>query len=62
VAKIRGRLPVNKQGSHRYCVERFSLKKLNVVEVTEKYCVLVSNRFAALEDWTQRWKLILPGK
>jgi hypothetical protein len=28
----------------------FNLKKLNKVEAKEKYCVMVSNRFAALED------------
>jgi hypothetical protein len=31
-------------------VERFNLKKLNVVEGKEKYHVESSNRFAALED------------
>jgi hypothetical protein len=30
-------------------MERFNLKKLNNVE-------------AVLEDWIQRWKLIVPGK
>jgi hypothetical protein len=28
----------------------FNLKKLNKVEAKKKYCVTVSNRFAALED------------
>jgi hypothetical protein len=50
VAKIRERLAVNKQGSHKFHMERFNLKKLNVVEGKEKYRVEVSNRFAALED------------
>jgi hypothetical protein len=31
-------------------MERFNLKKLNVVEGKEQYHVEVSNRFAALED------------
>jgi hypothetical protein len=31
-------------------VERFNLKKLNEVEVKDKYRVEVSNRSAALED------------
>jgi hypothetical protein len=31
-------------------MERFNLKKLNVVEGKEKYRVEVSNRFAAMED------------
>jgi hypothetical protein len=31
-------------------MERFNLKKLSEVEGKEKYCTVVSNRFAALED------------
>jgi hypothetical protein len=50
VTKIRERLAVNKQGSHKFHMERFNLKKLKEVEDKEKYCVAVSNRFAALED------------
>jgi hypothetical protein len=50
VAKIRERLAVNKQGSHKFHMERFNLKKLNEVEGKEKYRVEDSNRFAALED------------
>jgi hypothetical protein len=50
VAKVRERLAVNKQRSHRSHLERFNLKKLNEVECKEQYCVEVSNRFAALED------------
>jgi hypothetical protein len=50
VAKIRERLSVNKQGSHKFHMERFNLKKVNEVEGKEKYHVEVSNRFAALAD------------
>jgi hypothetical protein len=50
VAKIGERIAVNKQGSHKFHMERFNLKKLNDVEGQEKYRVEVSNRFAALED------------
>jgi hypothetical protein len=50
VAKVRERLAVNKQRSHRFHTERFNLKKLNEVEGKEQYRLLVSNRFAALED------------
>jgi hypothetical protein len=50
VAKIRERIAVNKQGSHKFHMERFTLKKLNEVEGKEKYRVEVSNRFAALEN------------
>jgi hypothetical protein len=44
---VRERLAVNKQGSHKLHVERFSVKKLNEVDGKEKYHVEV---FAALED------------
>jgi hypothetical protein len=50
VAKIRERLSVNKQGSHKFHMERFSLKKLNELEGKKKYHVEDSNRFVALED------------
>jgi hypothetical protein len=50
VAKVRERLAVNKQRSHRIHVERFNLKKLNDIEGKEQYRVEVSNRFAAWED------------
>jgi hypothetical protein len=50
VAKIRERIAVNKQGSHKFHMERFSHKKLSKVEGKEKYHVEASNRFAALED------------
>jgi hypothetical protein len=46
VAKVRERLAVNKQRSHRFHMKRFNLKK---VESKEKYCVEVSNWSAALE-------------
>jgi hypothetical protein len=42
---------VNKQRSHRFHVERFSLKTLNKVGGKEQYHVEVSNRFAAWEDF-----------
>jgi hypothetical protein len=48
--KVRERLAVNKQRSHRFNMERFNLKKLNDVEAKEQFHVEVSNRFAALED------------
>jgi hypothetical protein len=31
-------------------MERFNLKKLSEVEGKERYCVEISNRFAALEN------------
>jgi hypothetical protein len=50
VAKIRERLAMNKQGSHKFHMEKFNFKKFKKVEGKEKYRVKVSNRFAALED------------
>jgi hypothetical protein len=50
VAKIRERLAVSKQTTHRVHMERFNLKKLNEVEGKEQYRVEISNRFAALEN------------
>jgi hypothetical protein len=50
VAEIRERLAVNKQGSHKFNMEKFNLKKLNDVESKEEYCVEVPNRSAALAD------------
>jgi hypothetical protein len=50
VATVRERLAVSKQGSHRFHMERFNLKKLNDVEGKERYRIEVSNGFAALED------------
>jgi DNA primase len=50
VAKVRERLAVIKQGPHEFHMERFNLKKWNVVEGKEKCHTEVSNRFAALED------------
>jgi hypothetical protein len=50
VAKIRERIAVNKQRSHKFNMERFSPNKLNEIEGKEKYRVEVSNGFAALED------------
>jgi hypothetical protein len=43
-------------------MERFNLKKLNKVEGKQKYCVEVSNRFAALEDLDTEVELIVLGK
>jgi hypothetical protein len=50
VAKVRERLAVSKQTTHRVHTERFSLKKLNEEEVKEQYRVNISKRFAALEN------------
>jgi hypothetical protein len=43
-------LQLSKRGRRKFDVEGFDLKKLNDVEVKEKYQVEISNRFAALES------------
>jgi hypothetical protein len=50
VAKLRERISVSKRARQNFDLERFELKKLNDVEVEEKYRVEISNRFAALES------------
>jgi hypothetical protein len=50
VAKLRERISVSKQARQNSDLKRFDLKKLNDVEVKEKYQVEISNRFAALES------------
>jgi hypothetical protein len=47
VAEIKERIAVNKQGSQKFHMGRFTVKKLNEVEGKEKYHVEVSNKFAA---------------
>jgi hypothetical protein len=48
VAKLRERISVSKQARKNFHLERFDLKKVDDVEVKEKYQVEISNRFAAL--------------
>jgi hypothetical protein len=50
VAKIMETLAVNKLRSQRFHMVSFNLKKLNEVENNSKFCVEISNRFAALKD------------
>jgi hypothetical protein len=50
VAKVRERLAVNKQRSHRFHMERFNVKKLNDVQGREQFRDEISNRFGTLED------------
>jgi hypothetical protein len=50
MAKVRERLAVNKQRSHRFHMERFNLKELNKVEGKEQFRVEVLTKFAALEN------------
>jgi hypothetical protein len=50
VAKDTERLAVNEQISHRFHLERLSLKKLSKVEGKEHYHFEESDSFIALED------------
>jgi hypothetical protein len=67
MAKVRERLAVTKQTTHRVHTERFNLKKLNEVEGKKQYRFEVSNRFAALEnlddkvDINRDWETIREG-
>ena len=50
IAKVRERLSVGKQAAQRFDRQRFNLRKLNEPEVREKYQILITNSFAALEN------------
>jgi hypothetical protein len=51
---------VNKQVSHTFHMEMFNLKKLNEVQVKEKYCVEVSLQLWKI--WMLRLIVILSAK
>jgi hypothetical protein len=48
VAKLRERISVSKRERQKFDLERFDLRKLDDIEVKEKYPVDISNRFAGL--------------
>jgi hypothetical protein len=50
VAKLRERILVSKRARQKFYLKRFDLKKIDNIEVREKYQVEISNRFAALEN------------
>jgi hypothetical protein len=50
VENLRERISVSKRVRQNFDLERFDLKKLDDVEVKEKYQVEISNRFVALEN------------
>jgi hypothetical protein len=50
VAELREKISVNKQAKQKFDLETFDLKKLNYVEVKEKYQVGISNRIMVLES------------
>jgi hypothetical protein len=50
VAKLMERISLSKGARQNFCLKRFDLKRLDDVEVKEKYQVEISNRYAALEN------------
>ena len=50
VGKVSERLAVSKQTAQKLDVERFNLRRLNELEVRKQYQIMISNRFAALEN------------
>ena len=48
VAKVRGRLALNKQAAQKLNGERFNLRKLKDLEVKKQYQIEITNRFATL--------------
>jgi hypothetical protein len=56
-AKLTERISVSKGVRQNFDLERFDLKKLNDVEVKEKYQVEISNRFAALESLDESFEI-----
>jgi hypothetical protein len=62
VAKVRGRLAVNKQRSHKFHIERFNLKKLNEVGVKSNFMMRSQRGLQLWKIKMQRRKLIVPVK
>jgi hypothetical protein len=50
MAKVRERLAVSEQKTHKLNKERLSFKKVNEVEIKEQYRAEIWNRFVALEN------------
>jgi len=52
VVKVRERLAVRKQAAQKFNGERFNRRKLNEREVRKQYQIEITNRFAALENFS----------
>ena len=50
VAEVKERLAVSKQAAQKFDVERFNLRKISELEVRKQYQIMISNRFAVLEN------------
>jgi hypothetical protein len=60
--KVREKLAVIKQRSHRFDMERFNLKKLNKVRGKKNFVLTSQIGLQIWKIWIQRWKLIVPVK
>jgi len=63
VVKVKERLAVSKQAAQKFDGARFNLRKLNELEVKQKYQIEITNRFADLEknvdeDVNRAWENI----
>jgi hypothetical protein len=64
VAKLREGISVRKQSRQQFQFKKFHLRKIDEVQVKEKYQVVVSYRFADLEkldyilDFNSAWQRI----
>ena len=52
VVKVRDRLAVSKQAAQQFEGERVNLRKLNELQVRRQYQIKISNRFAALKNFS----------
>jgi hypothetical protein len=57
VAKLSKRISVSKQARQKSDFERFVLKRLDDIEVKEKYQVEISDRFATLESLNESFDI-----
>jgi hypothetical protein len=57
VTKLRERISVSKRASQKFDLERFDLKKLDDVEVKEKYQVEIPNRLTTLESLDESFEI-----
>jgi cell division inhibitor SulA len=48
------RLTVSEQAAQKFDVERFSLRKLNELEVRKQYQIEISKKFAAMENLSDK--------
>jgi len=54
VAKVRERLAISKQAAKYFNGGRMNLKQLNELEVRKQYQIEITNRFASLENISDR--------